>query len=407
MPTRGCSGRVTIYRFLRACIISTALALILHSAPHALGRSETGKDSLEVALDHIYNLEFGQARSIIEARIQQDLTDLRALNYLANVILDQELLKEGLFATEAYGNKGEAFRERRTPVPVGLQAELLQALQKAQGVADDRLKKNPRDKEALYWGGVTHATRSEFLFTLQRSNLAALREGLEARKYHLKLYKSDPHYADALLVIGIADYVAGSLPWYVKVLASMSGIHGSRAQGVEELKRVSQEGYFARVDAKIILVALYRREKNYPAALALLEDLLQSYPRNVLGLLEKGSLYEAQDNWPEAKRVYSKMVEELDRHEAHYELMRASVLYRAGRAHEHLGESEEALRLFEAAGKVSGPSLDIYRADLAAAHLYERLNQREEAVRNYRRVASAVPNTAEGKAAFRALETLR
>ena len=101
------------------------------------------------------------------------------------------------------------------------------------------------------------------------------------------------------------------------------------------------------------------------------------------------------------------MVEELDRHEAHYELMRASVLYRAGRAHEHLGESEEALRLFEAAGKVSGPSLDIYRADLAAAHLYERLNQREEAVRNYRRVASAVPNTAEGKAAFRALETLR
>ena len=77
MPTRGCSGRVTIYRFLRACIISTALALILHSAPHALGRSETGKDSLEVALDHIYNLEFGQARSIIEARIQQDLTDLR------------------------------------------------------------------------------------------------------------------------------------------------------------------------------------------------------------------------------------------------------------------------------------------------------------------------------------------
>ena len=134
---------------------------------------------------------------------------------------------------------------------MGLQAELLQALQKAQGVADDRLKKNPRDKEALYWGGVTHATRSEFLFTLQRSNLAALREGLEARKYHLKLYKSDPHYADALLVIGIADYVAGSLPWYVKVLASMSGIHGSRAQGVEELKRVSQEGYFARVDARI------------------------------------------------------------------------------------------------------------------------------------------------------------
>lgn len=280
------------------------------------------------------------------------------------------------------------------------------SLQNAQSLADDRLTKNPGDKDALYWGGVAHATRSEYLFTLQRSNLAALREGLEARKYHVKLYKADPQYADALLVIGIADYVAGSLPWYVKILASMSGIRGSRVQGLEELKRVSEEGHFARAEAKIILVALYRREKMYPPAVALLQELLRLYPRNVLGPLELASIYEAQNNWPEPERAYDSMVRNLEAHEPPYELMRSRILYRAGRAHEHLDDTGEALRLYEAAGNASQATLDTYRADLAAADLQQRLNHREDALRNYQRVASAVPNTAEGRAAFRALQTL-
>jgi tetratricopeptide (TPR) repeat protein len=403
---KGCRRRI-IYRLLFTCVICGVLASAVDATPLQPGPADGEKDSFEVALDHIYNLELEQARPIIEARVLQDPTDLRALNHYASLILDEQLLKEGLFATEAYANRGEAFRERRAPIPSNFQAKLVPALQRAQSVADERLKRNPHDTEALYWGGVTHATRAEFLFTVQRSNLAALREGLEARKYHLKLYKADPQFVDALLVIGVADYVAGSLPWYIKVLASMSGIHGTRTQGIEELRRVSREGHFARPDAKIVLVALYRREKMYGPALALLEELLRSYPRNILGPLEMASLYEAQNNWPEAKVIYNRMVEQLAAHEPHHELMRATILYRAGRAREHLGEQEEALTLYEKAGKASGLSLDVYRADLAAARLYERLNHRQDAVRKYERVASAVPNTAEGRAAFRALQTLR
>jgi len=403
---KGC-GSVTICRILLGGITCGLLALPAYDAPSELGRSQAETDWLARALDHIYNLEFDQARPIIEGRVREDPTDLCALNHLASLTLDEQLLKEGLFAAEAYGNKGQAFRERRAPVPAGVQAEFLQALQRAQSVTDERLKKNLADKDALYWGGVAHATRAEFLFTLQGSNLAALREGLEARKYHLKLYKADPQYVDTLLVIGLADYVAGSLPWYVKVLASMSGIHGTHAQGLEELRRVSQEGHFARTDAKIVLVALYRREKMYPLALALLEELLQSYPRNISGRLEMASVYEAQNNWAEAKRVYGRMVEQLEAHEPHHEVMRASILYRAGRSREHLGESEEALALYEAAGKSPGSSVDVYRADLAAARLYEQLNHRQDAVRKYQRVVSAVPNTAEGRAASRALQSLR
>ena len=364
-------------------------------------------DRVEEALADLYNLQFLPARQALEAWLREHPEDLRALNYLSNAILDQELLKEGLFASEAYTNKGDVFRKGKTALTPGFEKEFLASLEKAQKAAGDRLQKNPEDQDALYWAGMAHAARSEFHFILERSYLAALREGSEARKYHLKLCKLNPSYVDALLVIGLGDYVAGSLPWYVKVLASLAGFRGSRPRGLAELKRVSEEGHWARVDAKIILVTLYRRDKMYPEALALLDELVRSYPGNFLGPMEMAAVYEDQNNWPAAAKVYGGLVRKLHEHARGYELMPAAkILYRAGRVYERLGEPEEALQLYDAAsGQLPGANLDAYRANLAAAELDRRLNRPAEALRNYRRVAGAVPNTEEGKAALRALQS--
>ena len=364
-------------------------------------------DRVEEALADLYNLQFLPARQALEAWLREHPEDLRALNYLSNAILDQELLKEGLFASEAYTNKGDVFRKGKTALTPGFEKEFLASLEKAQKAAGDRLQKNPEDQDALYWAGMAHAARSEFHFILERSYLAALREGSEARKYHLKLCKLNPSYVDALLVIGLGDYVAGSLPWYVKVLASLAGFRGSRPRGLAELKRVSEEGHWARVDAKIILVTLYRRDKMYPEALALLDELVRSYPGNFLGPMEMAAVYEDQNNWLAAAKVYGGLVRKLREHARGYELMPAAkILYRAGRVYERLGEPEEALQLYDAAsGQLPGANLDAYRANLAAAELDRRLNRPAEALRNYRRVAGAVPNTEEGKVALRALQS--
>jgi len=397
-----------------AIIHSVALLAGMAPATSALG-TQVGApasgcpaepDQVEEALKDLYNLEFLPARQALEAWLREHPDDLRALNYLSNAILDQELLKKGLFASEAYTNKGDVFRKGKTALTPGFEKEFLASLEKAQKAAEDRLQKNPADQDALYWAGMAHAARSEFHFILERSYLAALREGSEARKYHLKLYKLNPNYVDALLVIGIGDYVAGSLPWYVKVLASLAGLRGSRPRGLAELKRVSEEGHRARVDAKIILVTLYRRDKMYPEALALLEELVQSYPGNFLGPMEMAAVYEDQNNWRAAAKVYGGLVQKLRQHARGYEMMPAAkILYRAGRVHERLGDMEEALQLYDAAGRFPGPNLDTYRASLAAAELDRQLDRPAEALRNYRRVAGAVPNTEEGKVALRALQS--
>ncbi|PYU99943.1 MAG: hypothetical protein DMG26_15980 [Acidobacteria bacterium] len=120
----------------------------------------TDPDRVEEALADLYNLQFLPARQALEAWLREHPEDLRALNYLSNAILDQELLKEGLFASEAYTNKGDVFRKGKAALTPGFEKEFLASLEKAQKAAEDRLQKNPGDQDALYWAGMAHAARS-------------------------------------------------------------------------------------------------------------------------------------------------------------------------------------------------------------------------------------------------------
>lgn len=387
--------------------LTLSLTPVASPSKPSAATSAGASSPLDLALDHIYNLEFNDAHRIIQSWVEQHPDDLRGLNYLANVTLDEVMLKQGLFAAEAYSNRGEVLRNSKPPLPPGFETQFLGVLQKVDKLTGDCLKRNPKDEEALYWAGAAHATRAEYLFVLQRSYLAALHEGSEARRYHLRLYKLNPNFVDSLLVLGLADYVAGSLPWYVKLAAALAGFHGSRVRGIQELERVSREGRWTRADAQIVLVALYRREKMYPQALALLDGLARAYPRNYLSRLEMAAIEESQNDWPVAAKTYDALLQNLATHDPGYELMpAATIFYRAGKAHQQLGETEEALRLYNAATQLPA-CRDTYRADLAVADLYRRLNRQEDARLRYQRVVNGIPDTDEGRAARSALRSLR
>ena len=363
---------------------------------------------LEVALDHFRNLEYDAARKELEAWLGQHPTDLRALNYLATVVLQQEMFRRELLESQVYGPRGEAFGSAKVPLPAGLQQELFGILGKTETLADLRLKQNPRDEEALYWGGVVHVTRALFHLTLSKERLAALGEAKAARKLHAQLLSLNPNYVDALLVLGTYDYVVGSLPWYLKVLASLVGHRGDRVRGLAEIKRVTEEGHWAREDAKSFLVVIYFREKSYPEALAILEDLARSYPRNFLIPQEMARAYKAQGNWRAAAEAYDAILAKYAARAAGYsEIPRAKILYLCGQAHAQLGESAEALRRYEEAGKFQENDIYVFRAELAAAGLCLQRDRRADALRKYERVARGVPNTDEGKAARQMLRQLQ
>jgi len=383
------------------------LAALVFVAGSRLFAHGAAQDLDDLALDQMYNLEYDGARQTLEAQLRLHPDDLRALNYLGSLTLDEELLREGLYSAEAYTNRGVAARQNKPEMPPGYETKLMDVLQRAQSAAEARLKQNPDDQDALYWAGVTDATRAEFYFTLKRSYIPALHEGSAAYKLHQRLYRLNPGYTDALLVIGMGQYTAGTLPWYFKVVASIAGFRGTKARGFDDLKQVSERGRYAREDAKIILVVFYRREGMYAQAIGALQDLARVYPRNSLALTEMVRIDEAAGDWRSATRTADELVARLDSRAPGYEQMPAArILYETGKAHEHLGEMDEALRLYDRAATVPGKKPFSYEAELAAAHLELQLNHPAAARQRYQQIVDAAPDTEEGKAARQALRDI-
>ena len=393
-------------RLVAAALMMLSLTGARARAAVAMGSAST-PDPLRVALDHFYNLEYDSADNELTEWLKQHPGDLRALNYLATTILQRELLRRELLEAQVYGKGGEAYEGGEHALSPELRQGLLGVLDKAERLADERLNKDPRDVEALYWAGVSHVTRALINLTLLKARLDALGEAKKARKLHAQVLSIDPNFIDAYLVLGMYDYIVGSLPWYMKVVASLIGYSGNRERGIAEVKRVSEQGNWAREDAKSYLGILYYREKRYAEALGVLRDMAHSYPRNYVVQQEIARVYKSQQNWKAAAEVYDGIVAKHDSGAPGYgEIPLAKILFQAGEVWGSQGSPEQALLRHERAGKLGDNNIYVFRSELAAADICVRMSRRAEALRKYQRVATAIPNTDEGKAARQALKRL-
>jgi hypothetical protein len=363
---------------------------------------------LAQALDHMHNLEYDAAQQDLEDWLKAHPDSLPALNGLATTILHRELYKLGLLQLNVYGGSGSIFNGFTPTADPAFEKAFLQAINHAIRAADARLKLNPKDEDALYWLGAARSTLAVYEFTVKRAYFTALREGNAARSLHARLYRMDPSYKDCLLVLGLHDYIVGSLPFYIKVLAALAGHRGNRAKGLREVKEASEHGRWAKDDATLILAVLYNREKNYPAMLATLQQLAAAYPRNYLLPMEIGRAYGREGNWQNADDTFETIIAKCKRGVPDFNRMpMAEVLYEDGLTQSQLGASAKSLERYEEAGSLPGNDIYIYRADLAAGDIYASRHDLKRAVAKYQIVADAVPNSKEGRSAIRALKTIQ
>jgi tetratricopeptide (TPR) repeat protein len=75
------------------------------------------------------------------------------------------------------------------------------------------------------------------------------------------------------------------------MLGFFAGYRGDRERGIDTLKQVASQGRSNRVDAEILLCAVYRRERSAKQAVPLLADLIQRFPQNFLLRLELVQMY--------------------------------------------------------------------------------------------------------------------
>jgi hypothetical protein len=269
-------------------------------------------------------------------------------------------------------------------------------------LARARLQRNPRDPQSLYMLGATESLKGSFAATVERRFMAALRFGSSGVDTHRNVIKLDPTFHDAELTIGMYDYIVGTLPLPVRMLASIAGAHGSKKRGIQTLERVAKEGQWTREDAKVLLIAIYKKEKRFPEALALSRELQDKYPRNYLFRLETADtlvsqaaierrarkIKEAEKMESEALSTFETMLHERSAAGAAPRALDL-IHFRYGEAFLLMGRPQSAAGEFLAATNVRGADAGtVSRAHLRAAQSFDLAGKRSEALAEYRVVLS-------------------
>lgn len=350
--------------------------------------------------EHFYNLEYADAIREFQAQAAGEPNNPNAHNHLAQAVLYQEMYRAGALESELVsGSNPFIGRERVKPSP---EADKLfhDSLGKSMGLAQERLKGNPKDTGAMYALGVAHGLRANYNFLVRKAWMDALRDATEARKQHNRVVELDPKFIDAKLVQGVHDYVVGSLPWHWKMLGFIAGFRGDREAGIKTLHLVAEEGKLNNYDAQVLLAAIYRRERRPNDALPLLKPLIERFPRNYLLRLETVQMYSDAGDKESALAALAKAEELKKAGTAGYARlpMEKIYFYRGNLLFWYRDFDQAIEQLRRVTPKAS--TLDVNTAVMAWLRLGQSLDmkgRRPEAVEAYKQAAAIAPESEAGK----------
>ena len=383
------------------------LLLLLPAGAFAQQTTKTPEPSSQLdtlrgqGYEALYNLDYEGARRRF-AEITRLFPDHPAgPQSIAATVWLQQLNQSWRLKASLYNN--EAYAENKEKIDPKLLSEFRDATRQAKALSEARLKKTPSDLEALYFLGAAEGLESAFAAGVERRFMAALRSGSRSVDRHREVLKRAPDYRDAELTIGLYNYVVGSLPLAVKIVAGTMGVKGSKKRGLETLERVAKEGKWAKDVARVLLVDLYKREKRWNDAATVATELSSRYPRNYLFKLQIADALAEQiahtrqkpitttTIGSEQQRVFD-IFEELLRDRASNAAGAADVIhYRYGEALLVAGQNERALKEFLAVTRRSSEMGLASIARLRAAHALDIAGKRREALVEYRAVLTA-PN---------------
>jgi tetratricopeptide (TPR) repeat protein len=249
--------------------------------------------------------------------------------------------------------------------------------------AQARLSKAPNDVEALYARGVTLGLRATYIALVEKAWLSALRSAIAARRDHERVLELDPGFADAKTSVGVHNYIAGSLPFAVKVAVSMVGLSGSKSKGIQYLYEAAAAKGETSADARVALCLFLRREQRFAEALVVARSLIADHPKNFLFATEEGNVLNAGGHGAEAIIALRQVVEAGKKgkySDPHLEVP----LFSLGEALKGQRQFADAADAYEQVPGYPRTDTDLkQRAHLYAGQMADAAGARERAIRDY------------------------
>ncbi|MGZ4732834.1 MAG: tetratricopeptide repeat protein [Terriglobales bacterium] len=339
------------------------------------------------AFNHFYNLDYDRAVQEFEQVLGRHPDDPFAVNHLLTATLFRELYRMGVLNTGEYANDSFISAPHR-PADPKIKQQIKNLVERALQLEEKRLAANPNDVDALYARGVTRAQFSTYTALIERAWFSALRNAVGARRDHERVLDLSPSTLEAKLIVGAHNYVVGSLPWGVKVAASMVGLGGNKEKGLQYLRECAQGNGETSIDAQILLAVFLRREHRYDEALPIVRALVPRFPQDVLLALEEGHLLRAAGRNQEAAAVYRRIWQagkEGHFPGLHYEIAALSLgdLLRGQK------DYSGAVAAYEQVGQAPQPDSEaLQKANLGAGEMYDLLQKRDLALAKYQAVVA-------------------
>lgn len=350
-----------------------------------------------------YNLQYKDAIANFEKSLSDHPGDPYAINHLLEAVLFQELHREGKLDAQLY--LSNEFVHAKNSPPSQQTVDRIQNLtQQAMQAEDRQLTANPKDESALYARAVTLGLRAINQALIDKAWFSALRSGLNAYNYAKQALQLDPSASDPKLIVGLYNYVAGSLPWPVKIAAFLATIHGSKSKGLVLIREAAYGGGEASVDARATLGLFLAREHRYKESLELTEWLYTAFPHNFLFGLSVADLLKSDGKPSEAIEAYRHLIELgkkgwFPTENSGMAAMELGTLLRS--RHDWRGAAEA----YDMVGTLPNPKADLTaHAQLAAGQMYDLMGERPLAVKKYTEAADGAGSSTLGDEARRYLK---
>jgi tetratricopeptide (TPR) repeat protein len=368
------------------------------SSPEATDKAKL--DSLRRSgIEALYNLDYDKAERDFKEIVRLYPShpagpQLLAARLWIKTLYESRRLQSSLYSSESFYSSGD---DKVDPKIITAFRNLTR---EAKRLAEVRLKQNPKDIEALDWLAAIQGLKASFEEAVERRHFAALKDGDDAVDHHREVLRLDPNLIDAGLTVGLYEYVVGSLPLPIKVVAGITGFRGSKKKGLAMLERVAQAGTWSRDDARTLLIVLYTRERRFSDALSHARDLSAKYPRNYLFRLEAADALVSQAEVERKnKNIEAAVKAEREAFATFDDLLHDRsvrdtvsraldlVHFKYGEVLLTAGEGERAAKEFLAATRVerAEPTL-VTMAHLYAARAFDLAGKRDDALSQYREV---------------------
>jgi tetratricopeptide (TPR) repeat protein len=340
---------------------------------------------VQAAFQHFYDLDYGNAEKAFQKIAAEHPTDPMAVDYLLNNTVFRELYRLDLLDTTLYVQDG--FLSGKHPVveDMRVRPKVEVLYNRAIELSNEKLRSDPNDVDALFARGYATSLETVYVGMVEKKYVPALKSALSARKDDDDVLKLDPKYVDCYLIVGVHDYVLGSLALPFKILAGMVGIHGSKSRGVKELRSVGQNGIINSVSARTALAIFLRREAQYAKAIEVVDGLHRQYPHNFLFSLEEANLLKDSGQGAQAIAAYQGLLAEASKSGGYYSDPHLEMAYYGlGEAARGQQEIAAAAKAYEsAAAEPTASPLMQRRAHLRAGEMRDLLGQHAEAKKQY------------------------